>query len=208
MEMLEKILDAATELFTTYGFKSITMDDISRRAGISKKTLYLHFANKEEVVNETVVQYKSTMGNKCGGILHQADNAVEGMVKMMAFFDAWHKRINPMSLFELQRYFPEAYKNFRKMLEQLDVVLLRDNILQGQTEGLYREEVNADLMARFRLETSLLIFQPNLMVNDRNNLIDVALEIGEHFLYGIMTHKGEALYKQYKNQYLQQPKDI
>jgi TetR/AcrR family transcriptional regulator, cholesterol catabolism regulator len=58
------------------------------------------------------------------------------------------------------------------------------------------------------LETSLLIFQPNLMVNDRNNLIDVALEIGEHFLYGIMTHKGEALYKQYKNQYLQQPKDI
>ncbi|MGZ3753046.1 MAG: TetR/AcrR family transcriptional regulator, partial [Mucilaginibacter sp.] len=61
MEPLHKILSVSVELFSQYGFKAITMDDIARRAGISKKTLYQHFANKEEVVNESVLWYKTHM---------------------------------------------------------------------------------------------------------------------------------------------------
>jgi hypothetical protein len=113
-----------------------------------------------------------------------------------------HKRINPMAMFEMQRFFPEAYKTFREQLLERDVILMRDNIIQGMKEGLYREDINADLMARFRMETSMLILQPNLMVNDRNSLMTVALEIGEHFLYGIMTPKGEKQYQKYKAKYL------
>lgn len=202
MEPLEKILGASAELFSQYGFKTITMDDIARRAGISKKTLYQHFANKDEVVKESVVWYKKKTSENCEANLKDAQNAIEGMVRLLAFFDEMHKRINPMALFEMQRYFPEAYKTFRDMLLDRDVMLLRDNILQGIKEGLYREEVNPDLMARYRLETSMLVLQPNLMVNDRNNLMTVALEIGEHFLYGIMTPKGEKLYQKYKEKYL------
>ncbi len=202
MEPLTKILTASTELFTQYGFKTITMDDIARTAGISKKTLYLHFANKEEIVNETMVWHKKTMGESCAMLTQTAENAVELMVKMMAFFDSMHKTINPMALFELRRFYPEAYKIFRDMLEDTDVTMLRDNILQGIKEGLYRPEIDADLMARYKLETSLLVFQPNLMVNDRNSLISVSMEIGEHFMYGLVTPKGEQLYKEYKSKYL------
>ena len=204
MEPLAKILSASVELFGQYGFKTITMDDIARRAGISKKTLYQQFANKQEVVNESVVWYKNNMGANCEEAMKGSDNAIEAMVKMLAFFDAMHKRMNPMALFELQRFFPEAYKTFRDMLVDRDVVMIRDNILQGIKEGLYREDLNADLLARYRLETSLLILQPNLLVSDRNNLMSVALEIGEHFLYGIMNPKGEKLYQKYKTKYLQQ----
>lgn len=202
MEPLQKILSASAELFSQYGFKTITMDDIARRAGISKKTLYQQFANKEEVVNESVIWYKNKATENCGYVLADAENAIEAMVKMMAFFDNMNKRINPMALFEMQRFYPEAFKTFRDMLEARDVVMIRENILQGIREGLYREEINADLLARYRLETSLLILQPNLLVNDRNSLMTVALEIGEHFLYGIMTPKGEKLYKKYKEKYL------
>jgi TetR/AcrR family transcriptional regulator, cholesterol catabolism regulator len=206
MEPLQKILTAAAELFSQYGFKTITMDDIARRAGISKKTLYQHFANKEEVVNESVVWYKSQTGADCQAQLNNSENAVEGMVRMMAFFDEMHKRINPMAVFELQRFFPDAYNTFRNLLVERDVVMMRDNILQGIKEGLYREDINPDLLARYRLETSLLILQPNLLVNDRNSLMSVALEIGEHFLYGIMTPKGEKQYIKYKTKYLKQAK--
>jgi len=115
-----------------------------------------------------------------------------------------HKRINPLIMFELQRFFPEAYNTFRKQLEDIDVVMIRENILRGIEEGLYRPEINAELMARFRLETSLMILQPNLMVNERQDLMNVTLEIGEHFLYGIMTPKGEKLYHKYKEKYLKQ----
>ena len=203
MEPLTKILSASVEMFSQYGFKTITMDDIARRAGISKKTLYQHFANKQEVVQESVIWYKNQATSNCEAMLNGAENAIEAMVMMLAFFDNMNKRINPMAIFEMQRFFPEAYKAFRDMLADRDVVMIRENILWGIKEGLYREDINADLMARYRLETSLLILQPNLLVSDRNNLISVALEIGEHFLYGIMTPKGEKLYQKYKQKYLQ-----
>jgi AcrR family transcriptional regulator len=204
MEQLEKILSVSAELFSQYGFKTITMDDIARRAGISKKTLYLHFANKEEVVNESVLWHKSKTTANCAMVLQDAENAVDAMVRMLAFFDQMHKRMNPMALFEMQRFYPQAYKSFRDMLEERDVMMIRDNILQGIKEGLYRPEIHADIMARFKLESSLLILQPNLMVNDRNSLISVAMEIGEHFLYGLMTPKGQELYITYKEKYLKQ----
>ena len=192
----------SAELFSQYGFKTITMDDIARRAGISKKTLYQLFANKQEVVQESVVWYKNQTTETCAAVLKNAENAIEAMVKMLAYFDSMNKRINPMALFEMQRFYPEAYNTFRELLLERDVVMMRDNMLQGIQEGLYREDINADLMARFRLETSLLVLQPNLLVNDRNSLMSVALEIGEHFLYGIMTAEGEKLYLKYKVQYL------
>ncbi len=204
MEALDKILNSSIELFTQYGFKSITMDDIARRAGISKKTLYQHFANKQEVVSESVTWYKHNTTQGCAVMLEEADNALEAMVKILAFFDDLYKRINPMAMFEMQRFFPDAYKKFRDLLIERDVVMVRDNILQGIKEGLYRENVNAELMARYRIETSLMALQPTLLVNDRTNLMNVALEIGEHFMYGIMTPKGVEMYVKYKEQYLKQ----
>ena len=207
MEPLTKILSVSVELFSQYGFKSITMDDIARRAGISKKTLYQHFANKEEVVHESVIWYKSHMTENCEGLIGDAENAIEAMVKMLAFMDSMHKRINPMALFEMQRYFPEAYNTFREQLISKDVCMIRENIQQGIAEGLYREDINADLLARYRLETSLMMLQTNLLIDIRGSLMSVTLEIGEHFMYGIMTPKGEKLYKKYKEKYLTQLSD-
>ena len=97
---------------------------------------------------------------------------------------------------------------FRDMLMERDVTMMRENIEQGIKEGLYRKEVNADLMARYRLESSFMIMQPSLMVSDRMSLMAVALEIGEHFMYGIMTPEGEKLYLTYKEKYLKQENKI
>jgi AcrR family transcriptional regulator len=204
MEPLTKILSASVELFSQYGFKTITMDDIARRAGISKKTLYQHFANKHEIVNESVLWYKNHMTENCNVTIEGAENALEGMVQMLAFMDNMNKKINPMALLEMQRFYPEAYNTFRAQLATKDVSMIRENIEQGIKEGLYREDINADLMARFRLETSLMILQPNLLVHERSDLLSLTLEIGEHFLYGIMTPKGEKLYQNYKQKYLKQ----
>lgn len=202
MEALEKILSSSIELFSQYGFKSITMDDIARRAGISKKTLYQHFANKQEVVNESVTWYKNNTTDNCSCVLQGADNAIEAMVKILAFFDKIHREMNPMAMFEMQRFFPEAYKKFRDLLLEQDVAMVRDNILQGIKEGLYREGLNAELLGRYKIETSLMALHPNLLVNDRTGLMSVALEIGEHFMYGIMTPKGIEQYVTYKEKYL------
>ena len=202
MDILTKILSSSVELFRMYGFKTITMDDIARRAGISKKTLYQHFANKNEVVHDSLIWYKGHMTESCEALMKDAENAVDSMVKALAYLDETYKRINPMAMFELQRFFPETYTKFRELLLEKDAAMIRENILAGVKDGLYRAEVNADLMARYRLETSLLMFQPNLMLNERNELMNVSLEIGEHFMYGLMTTAGVKLYEKYKAKYL------
>ncbi len=205
MEVLEKILASSIELFGQYGFKSITMDDISRRAGISKKTLYQHFANKHEVVTESVVWYNNNTTCTCKSMLDATDNPLEAMVRIIAYFDELYRSINPMAIFELQRYFPEAYKTFRESLLERDVALIRENITQGMELGYYRQGINADLLARYRIETMLLALQPNLLVNDRSRLLSVTVEISDHFMYGILTPYGIQQYLQFKKQYFNQP---
>ena len=146
------------------------------------------------------------MTENCQMQIKDAVDAIDAMVQMIAFMDETHKRINPMAIFEMQRFFPEAYNTFREQLSIRDVAMIRENIEQGIKEGIYREGLNADLLARYRVETSLLILQPNLLVNDRSDLMSVALEVAEHFLYGIMNAKGEKLYQKYKTKYLKQAK--
>lgn len=208
MEPLTKILTSSIELFRQYGFKSITMDDISRKAGISKKTLYQHFANKSEVVTETVTNYKNNISTQCCTAMEESDNAIEAMVKIMDVLDQINRQMNPLALFELERYFPDAYKKFKDSMMQDDVERLKENIQNGIAEGLYRPELDVEFMSRFRMELSLLMYHPNLMLSDRQDLQFVGHQISEHFLYGIMTQKGEKLYQKYKEQYIKQVSKI
>lgn len=208
MEPLEKILNAAIELFRQYGFKTITMDDIARRAGISKKTLYQHFANKNEVVGETVTWYKGKISDSCAATMSESENAIEAMVRIMGLFDNINRQMNPMAMLELERFFPEVFKKFRESLLEQDIQNICDNLDWGITEGLYRPDIDPEFMARYRMELSLLMYHPTLLVNDRFNLQFVGREVSEHFLYGIMTVKGEKLYQKYKEQYFKQVSKI
>ena len=204
MDTLTKILSGSSELFSQYGFKTITMDDIARRVGISKKTLYQHFANKQEVVLESVMWLKNQIYEQCLTAMETSENAIEAMVRVMHNFDQMHRNINPIALLEMERFYPEVFTEFKnKMLEE-DVITVRGNIERGIGEGLYRSAINADFMARYRMEISLLSFHSNMMVNDKHDMPTVAHDLSEHFLYGIMTQKGEKLYIQYKEQYLKQ----
>ena len=204
MEPLTKILNASIELFRQYGFKTITMDDIARGAGISKKTLYQVFSNKNEVVRETVVWYKGMISDHCCEAMEESANAIEAMVRIMGLFDQINRKTNPISMLELERFFPETFREFRESMLEKDVERVKENMERGIEEGLYRPEIDAEFMARYRMELSLIMYHSNLLVNDRLDLQFVGHEISEHFLYGIMTAKGEKLYQKYKDKYSKQ----
>jgi TetR/AcrR family transcriptional regulator, cholesterol catabolism regulator len=159
-------------------------------------------------VNQSVTWYKNKVTDLCQVAMNEASNAVEGMVRTMGMFDQINRQINPMAMLELERYYPEGFQRFKASLLEQDVEAIKGNILQGIEEGYYRADVNADFMARYRMELSLIIFHPNFLVNDRHEMHLVAHEISEHFLYGIMTPKGEKLYQKYKEQYLKQVSKI
>lgn len=203
MEPIEKILRGAVDLFRQYGFKTITMDDISRQAGISKKTLYQHFGNKDEVVIEAMKFFHQFTHAAIVQTMEQSANAIEGMVRMMQYIDQMYRRINPIAMIELQRYYPEAYRLFQENLVHKDIECIRKNIEQGTQEGYYREGLNADLLARYRMETCTMLFQPNSLLNEKHLHYEVNREVAELFLHGIMNARGEKLYNKYKEKYAQ-----
>ena len=204
MDALTKILTVAVESFRQYGFKTITMDDIARRAGISKKTLYQHFTSKPEVVLAAMTWYQDASHKHMVDIITGSENAVEGMVRVNALMSQMFRQINPLAMLELQRFFPEAYDMFRKKLVHKDISTIRDNITRGMEEGLYRQGMDADLLARYRVESCLLLFQPNMLINDAHHPHLVNMAIMENFLYGLMTPKGEKLYQKYSEKYLKE----
>ena len=138
MDSVNLILKVSVDLFRQYGFRTITMDDIARKAGISKKTLYQHFISKSEVVEKTVSWFHESVRVQLEDQVPSASDAVEGMLRMNNLINQTFQQINPMALLELQRYFPQAYQLFREQFVDRDISLIRDNIERGIGEGLYR----------------------------------------------------------------------
>ncbi|MBS1588497.1 MAG: TetR/AcrR family transcriptional regulator [Bacteroidetes bacterium] len=160
MDALTKILNAASELFRQYGFKTITMDDVARRAGISKKTLYQHFANKGALVSTSVEWYKDHLSEACLKAMQESENAVEGMVRTAVLFDQVIQQLNPLSMLELERYFPDSFLKFKTSLQTKDVVSIAENLQRGIEEGLYRSDLNIPFLSQYRMEISLMVFTP------------------------------------------------
>jgi AcrR family transcriptional regulator len=204
MDVVTKILNVAVESFRQYGFKTITMDDIARRAGISKKTLYQHFTSKPDVVLAATTWHQEATHQRMVDMIADSENAVEGMVRVNGLLNQMFRQINPLAMLELQRYFPEAYRMFREKLVHKDISAIRDNIIRGMAEGLYREGIDADLLARYRIECCLLLFQPNSLISETHHPHLVSKAIMENFLYGLMTPEGQALYQKYSEKYLKE----
>ncbi len=205
MEAPTKVMTAAVDLFLQYGFKAVTMDDVARRAGMSKKTLYQHFSNKQEVVATAVSWYQNLKVIQIKATVEAASNALEAIVRVDAELAEIYRKLNPLAMLELQRFYPEGWDCFRQVLLTHDVDIIRAVVQRGQTEGLFRPDIDPDLTARYRIETALMTMQPNLMVADRYSLMQVGFAITELFLYGIMTLKGQKLYARYKEQYCAKP---
>lgn len=202
-DVRSKILLSTIDLFKRYGFKSVTMDDIARQAGISKKTLYQHFDNKNKIITAALDWYKETLCQQADQIMESAIDAVEGFVKVKVNFDNVFKEMNPMSIFELQRFYPEGYRQFRSNMER-DVESVRRNLERGIAEGNYRGDFDVEIMARFHIECALMIVMPNVLMKDKFDMHRVNSEITEHFIRGLLTPKGEKLYRKYKEQYFTQ----
>lgn len=205
MEGATKIMHAAVDLFLQYGFKNVTMDDVARRAGISKKTLYQHFSNKPELVTASVTWYMEMNAQMCRKAITEASNALETLVRVDAELESIYRKLNPLSMLELQRFYPEAWERFREVLVKQDVEMIRETIARGIQEELIRPELDPELIARYRIETAMMSLQPNLMVSDRYSLMHVGYTITELFIYGIATAKGVKLYTRYKENYYQKP---
>jgi AcrR family transcriptional regulator len=197
-ETRERILQEAHDLFMQYGLKSVSMDDLSRKLGISKKTIYLHFSDKDALV-KSVVERVLTTNTK----LHiqertKSINAIHEEFLIIELMGTLFKTMNPSILFDMQKYYPDAFVYFLQHKNNIIKGMIRENLQRGLEEGLYREEINLDILTRYRVESVVMPFNTEFQQGLKKELTELCREISIHFLYGIATTKGQKLIEKYK----------
>jgi AcrR family transcriptional regulator len=200
MEPKERIIKEARGLFFRLGIRSVTMDDIAAQVGMSKKTLYQHFADKDELVDNLVDEEVNLMQNETMACINNSSNAIEEIFISMEMANKHFTKMNPMLLFDLHKF---HFKSFQKFMEHKNTFLIKviiDNLKRGIEESLYRKDMKVDIMSKYRLQMLMLPFDMEAFPPTEYNLIDVSNAMIENFLYGLATEKGYQLIETYKSE--------
>ncbi len=196
----QRIQQAAHELVMQYGIRSVSMDDIAANLGMSKKTIYQYFKDKDELVEAVVDDVINTNQCICNDDRKKADNAVHEIFLVMDMMVEMFKTMNPSILFDMQKYHPAAFKKFQKHRNEYLYNVCKQNLERGITEELYRPEISVDILARYRVETMLTAFNPEFQRTVKQSLINIEQEIIVHYLFGLVSIKGYKLTLKYMEQ--------
>lgn len=194
----EEILKGAYELFFRYGLKSVTMDDIARHLGISKKTIYGNFLDKNQIILALMDSHLEDNKKELEKISRDSDNAVEEMIGIMDFIGAMFLRINPVVFYDLQKYFPQCWKKFREFKENYMIGMIQANIGRGIKEGMFRKNIDVGILSKMRIEQIEMGMNPLIFSPDKYDLTNVQMVMLDHFLHGITTLKGHKLINKYR----------
>lgn len=193
----ERILEKAEELFKKYGIKSITMDEIAARLGISKKTIYQSFADKNELVLQIFNQHICKSREDCCTAEQQGENAIHEVMLSLETYGDTMQNMNPNVMYDLEKYHPDVFAKFVEFKNQFLHDSILKNIQRGIKEDVYRSDINPEIITRLRLATLLLGMNIELFPPHQFRVDDVELEIVTHFLSGLVTPKGARILKRY-----------
>lgn len=200
MEIKERIQEKSHELFMRYGIRSVSMDDIAMQLGVSKKTIYQYFVDKDELVDAVLGDEVGQGQEDCMKCFSDSKDAVEEIFLTMEHIVEQFRNMNPMVLYDLQKFHYVSFQKFLKYKNEFLFDMIRKNLERGVKEELFRPEINVDILSKFRLETMMLAFNMDVFPPRKYSLADVTREIIEHYLYGVSTLKGYKLILKYNEQ--------
>jgi AcrR family transcriptional regulator len=198
--MKERIQQKARELFMRYGFRSVTMDEIAGQTGVSKKTLYQFFEDKDALVEAVMHAELEYMQTQCTKQVKEAKDAIEEIFLDMDSMEDVMDAMNPQIIFDLEKFYPRTFEKFKKHKNNFLLDVIKKNLERGIEEEVYRDDFDIDIIARFRLESAFVIFNPELFPHSKYSLLKVSNEIYYHYLYGLATSKGKKLIEKYIQQ--------
>lgn len=188
--MKQKIIEKATALFLKLGFKSVTMDDIADEMGISKKTIYIHFKNKEALVKQCTFAVKNHIINGIDAICSQGQNPIDELFEIKKFVMQQLEDEQSSPQYQLEKYYPEISKALHK--DQFDKMMecTKRNLVNGISQGLYRKNLDPDFIARLYFVGITGTKDQKLFPINKYSATYITDEYLEYHLRGIVTPKG------------------
>ena len=198
--MKDKILESVAGMFLKYGVRSVSMDDIAHEVTISKKTIYQHFVDKDDLVKQVTLLVLKDRQIEFDKIGEDAANAIEELSIMSKCIRKEFTELNPSLMYDVQKYHPEAWGLFLKHEKEVIEKSVIRNLEQGITQGYYRPEIDVNVLGRLRVRQIHMSFDERLFPKKEFDFTEVQMQMFSHFVHGLLTEEGLALYKQYQSE--------
>lgn len=197
----EIIQEKAVQVFLKYGFRAVTMDDLSKELSISKKTLYRYFTNKEDLLKESIQTFQQMKQSQSDELQKTAKDPIE-MIFLVIKSHLDKSRINFVSNFlDLKKYYHDIWEEVVTCNENYVHNKILKNIEKGIELGLYRPEINKDIIAHLFYHKSIFLSDPGNQILKKFSSVVLIKELVTYHLNGICTDKGRTLLNEYLHTY-------
>jgi len=184
------IIDKISTLFTKYGIRSVTMDDVASELGISKKTLYQHVSDKADLIGKAIQHEFDKISERFAEIFSQEVNAIEQLLNLHRLAISLHKEYSPVIERDLKKYYPEIFYKILEHRQSQMIKYITRNMEKGIVEGLYRGDMNTDIISRLYMLKVESNFNNAMYDCTEYSHNEIIREIIIYHLRGICSRKG------------------
>ncbi|OGX85530.1 TetR/AcrR family transcriptional regulator [Hymenobacter glacialis] len=199
MEIKDRILNRAQQLFMRNGIKSVSMDDIAAEMAMSKKTLYKWFENKDQIVEASMSRHLQGTQCDCTAMMETATSAIDELFQMMEWTRQHFSTVHPSIFYDLKKFHPSTWQLWLAHKNQFILSQIIQNLRRGIDEGFFRADLDVDVIARMRLAQIDIMFNSDVYPHLLYPSERVSQALLEHFMLGVATLKGHKLINQYRH---------
>lgn len=174
------------------------MDDIAKAVGASKKTLYQYFKDKEALINAVLDHVLERDNNQLELICARSQSAIHEAILITEHVRALLRRIHSSVLYDLQKFYREAWHRFIHQKEKTIEACIERNMLRGIQDGTYRSDLHIPIITRMRIQMIQLSLNQEVFPSEvyhpetvQNVLIDLVTR-------GMLSEKGRLIWENYK----------
>lgn len=198
-DIKNEILQKSKDLFLSLGFKSVTMDDIARELGMSKKTLYGYYNKKERLVADSVLFVFNDICCDIDGICGASTNPIQELydIKRMVLSKLKGDKSSPIH--QLQRYYPKVHDDLKSRHFDHMQECVNKNLKEGIAQGLYIPTINREFVSRIYFVGMQGIKDLEIFPSDRFPVQELYDQYLDYHLRGIVTPSGRKILNQITN---------
>jgi TetR/AcrR family transcriptional regulator, cholesterol catabolism regulator len=189
------ILERVRELFFKYGVRSVSVDDICRDLGISKKKLYQHVASKNELVEKLLELERQNFEIIFDRHNFEGVNAIDILLTVSRDIGERFWDVSPSMTFDLKKYYPDVYH--RHIDERIEFIYqkIQINLQKGINQGMYRNDLSIELVARLYMRRLIDLHNPEFFPAEKFSFQTLFDTMFDNFIRGIANENGIAHYE-------------
>jgi len=189
-DKLVNIIEKSLQMFRDYGIRSVSMDDISREMGMSKKTLYQYVANKSDLVAKILEHESAKRMQLIKDTIRDDMNAIDLLIAVSKAMNKMFSEFNPSMNFDLQKYYPEIIKAHSQKKREKVICEIKENLILGIQQGLYRNDLDVDLISSLYIQKIKDLHDPDFMESGDFKFEKIFEVMIEDHIRGIANEKG------------------